>query len=66
MYQITTMYNVCGKQRECLATNPETPTHKSIAVFYKEEDAKIKIKELADLGITARCEQFDKAWFMED
>lgn len=65
MYEVTAIYKICGKEHECLATEPATRTHKNIAVFFAKEDAEIKIKELADLGIKANCSQFDKAWFMD-
>ena len=66
MYQVTTMYNICGKWHECLASEPATPTHKNATVFYNKDDVKIKIKELKELGIEANCSEFDTAWFMED
>lgn len=65
MYQVTTLYNICGKWRECQASEPPTPTHKNATIFYSEKDAKIKVKELAELKISATISKFETAWFME-
>lgn len=55
-YQIVKMYNICGRQEECLCDIPTASGHH--AIYHDEEEAKARVDELKAMGHTsARYEE---------